>query len=221
VPFLDEEREPDCNARVSGDSIRFLSFPGNGQAPADGAQPRDVQELWFSLARLGWSSLVVVPVDDRCPASRIAEELADVGSRLQGTPTTAVLASSMDYESARMLADLLRRLFEYRQPSASEVPALEMAASAEGRIFPTSEGGAARAAPVRAASVPAASAPLATRRIIVALQPVVVEPLGVAIAHAADAVVVCLQMRGSRLATARRTIELIGADRISGAVLVE
>jgi hypothetical protein len=54
----------------------------------------------------------------------------------------------------------------------------------------------------------------------VALQPVVEEPLGVAIAHAADAVVLCMQMRKSRVASTRRTIELIGQDRIAGAILI-
>lgn len=57
-------------------------------------------------------------------------------------------------------------------------------------------------------------------RVIVAVQPVTVEPLGLAVTQGADAVVLCLERGRSRLAAARRTIDLIGRDRIAGCLLI-
>jgi hypothetical protein len=57
-------------------------------------------------------------------------------------------------------------------------------------------------------------------QVVVAIQPVVVEPLGVAIAQAADAVILCLELGKTRIESARRTMELIGPDRIAGAFLL-
>ncbi len=59
-----------------------------------------------------------------------------------------------------------------------------------------------------------------TGKVIVAIQPVLVEPLGLAVTEAADAVVLCVEMGRTRMAAARRTVELIGRDRIAGSVLV-
>ena len=57
-------------------------------------------------------------------------------------------------------------------------------------------------------------------KVIVAVQPVVVEPLGLAVTRTADAVVLCIEKGRSRLASVRRTIELIGRDRIRGCIFV-
>ena len=59
-----------------------------------------------------------------------------------------------------------------------------------------------------------------TGRFIAALQPVISEPLGLATATGADAVVLCIEVGKTRLDAARRTIELIGRDRVSGCLLV-
>jgi hypothetical protein len=56
--------------------------------------------------------------------------------------------------------------------------------------------------------------------VIVAIQPVITEPLGVAIAQAADLAVVCLEMGRSTTASVRRTLELLGRDRVAGCVLI-
>jgi len=57
-------------------------------------------------------------------------------------------------------------------------------------------------------------------KVIVAIQPVVVEPLGLAVTQAADVVVLCVEVGRTRLASARRTIELVGRERIAGCFLV-
>ena len=59
-----------------------------------------------------------------------------------------------------------------------------------------------------------------TGKVIVAIQPVVVEPLGLAVTEGADAVVLCIEVGRTRLAAARRTIELVGRERIAGALLL-
>jgi hypothetical protein len=57
-------------------------------------------------------------------------------------------------------------------------------------------------------------------QVIIALPPVLDDPLGVAIAHAADAAVLCVDMKRSRLKSARRTIELVGRERFVGSILL-
>jgi len=57
-------------------------------------------------------------------------------------------------------------------------------------------------------------------QLVVSIPPVVAEPLGVAAARQADLVVLCLEVGRTSLAGARRTIELIGLDRIAGCLLL-
>lgn len=56
--------------------------------------------------------------------------------------------------------------------------------------------------------------------VIVAIHPVTVEPLGLALVHAADAAILCVEQGKTRLAAARRTLKLIGKDRFIGSVLL-
>ncbi len=146
------------------------------------ADPRDrqIQELWFALARRHWRSLALVPADEGGSAAAIATSLAEVGRRLRDAPVTFfVMADPLDYAStSRILA-----AFES-----------------------TKEGGGALAI------APAG-------KVIVAVQPVIVEPLGLAVAQSADAVVLCLELGRTRLGAARRTVELVGRERIAGCLL--
>ncbi len=57
-------------------------------------------------------------------------------------------------------------------------------------------------------------------QVLIALPPVLDDPLGVAIAHAADAAVLCVEMGKSRLSSARKTIELVGRERFLGSILL-
>lgn len=142
---------------------------------------REIQELWFSLARIHWSSLVLVPADEGESTAALATSLADVGRRLRNAPITfMILADPMDYSSAGKII---------------------AAVASAGRGYP---------------APPTASA----GRVIAAIQPVIIEPLGLAMTEAADAVVVCIQVGRTRVASARRTIELIGRQRIAGALLI-
>lgn len=186
----------------------FAVFPGGLPARDDGASPtREYQELWFSMARLHWASLVLVPADHGGSAADVATTLAQVGTQLRDTPVTAIVANRIDYASARALAELQPRIRDGQaSPGAIEVAATPVAAVVDER---------AGHRPIHdAPPIP----PLG--RAIIAIQPVVDEPLGVAIAQAADAVVLCVEMGRSGIAAARRTVDIIGAERVIGAVLV-
>ena len=57
-------------------------------------------------------------------------------------------------------------------------------------------------------------------QLIVAIPPVVLQPLGVAVARAADTVVLCLAVGQTSLEHVRHTIDLVGRERIRGAMVV-
>ena len=57
-------------------------------------------------------------------------------------------------------------------------------------------------------------------RLVVAIPPVTVEPLGLAVTDVADAIVLCVRRGRSKMRSARRTIELVGRDKIVGALVV-
>ncbi|HTP30288.1 MAG TPA: hypothetical protein VMK12_32110 [Anaeromyxobacteraceae bacterium] len=61
---------------------------------------------------------------------------------------------------------------------------------------------------------------LAGTRVIVALDPVVQNSAGIAIALAADAVLLAVVLERGDLASARRTVDLIGSQRIIGSVVL-
>jgi hypothetical protein len=184
----------------------FVVNPG-GEAARNGEPPgREFQELWFSLAHRTWASVVLVPADSGGSAEWIAKSLADVGSRLRDTPVTAIVASSVDYSSARALVEMQPRIQGAGVPEA----AVRTEPAAAGTASPVSAGDAARDATL----------PAPPGRAVIAIQPVVVEPLGIAVARAADGVVLCVELGNTRLSSARRTIELIGPERFMGVFVV-
>ncbi len=190
---------------MSAQAWRFAVYPGGKTGRASPPPGREYQELWFRLARLPWASLVIVPADRGTSASEIATSLAEVATSLRDTAVTAIVADQMDYGSARALAELQPRLAN----GAAFGTTIEVRARDTSSASPPSSG-----------TTNAATALPPTGRAIVAIRAVVDEPLGIAIAHAADAVLLCVEMGRSRAGAARRTTELIGADRIVGAVVV-
>jgi len=142
---------------------------------------REIQELWFGLARIHWTSLVLVPADEGESAAALATSLAEVGRRLRDAPVSfLILADAIDYASAGKI-----------------IAAVASVGKGESALTVEPAG-----------------------KVIAAIQPVVVEPLGLAITDAADAVVLCIQVGRTRIAAARRTIDLIGRDRVAGALLI-
>jgi hypothetical protein len=57
-------------------------------------------------------------------------------------------------------------------------------------------------------------------RVVVAVPPLVLEPLGTAAVQAADAVILCVEPGRTRLEAARRTIALAGRERVVGCLLL-
>lgn len=193
---------------MSGEAGNVAVFPGVEPAHGSSSPGPQYQELWFAIAQRPWASLVLVPADVGQSAGPIAKALAEVGTRLRDAPVNAIIAESIDYAAARSLSELQPRLRNgSRWDGCVDIEATPAAAI--------------EAQPIDAC-VPQHEATLMPPfgRAIIAVRPVISEPLGIAIAHAADAVVICLQLGASRTAATRRTIELIGTDRIMGVFIV-
>jgi hypothetical protein len=140
-----------------------------------------IEGLWFTLARVPWRSLVLVPADEGASAVEVAAALADVGRRLRSEPVTFLLLSGpMDYAAAGKVVKAVGGRDEGAGPEERQ----------------------------------------GTGRLIIAIPPVVTDPLGLAITDVADAVVLCVERGESHLRVAERTVELVGRDRILGALML-
>ncbi len=110
---------------------------------------------------------------------------------------------------ATSLADVGRRL-RYAPVTAMVADQLDFAAAAQMTPRVAAPGHPNRA---KALANPAG-------QMIVAIPPVVVEPLGVAVARAADTAVLVVELGRTRMSAARRTIELIGRDQFVGSFIL-
>jgi hypothetical protein len=174
---------------------------------------RTYQELWLGLARTPWSSLVLVPTDPAGSAASVARALAEVGGRLSDVPVSAVTVDALEYASAHALRELQRRTVP--EPlGASDRPALVHVTAAPApddeppRGVPRAYGGE-QIVPVQEPG-----------RLVIAIPAVVSVPLGLAVVADASMVVLCVDRGRTRLSAVRRTVELIGRERIGGCLLV-
>src|SRR5215469_11602980 len=69
-------------------------------------------------------------------------------------------------------------------------------------------------------SAPDAVKAAARQRILVSIESVLSNPLGIGIAQAADAVLLCVRKGRTKVAAARTTIQLIGRERFIGSVVL-
>lgn len=179
------------------------------EAREPGAQAtREQLQLWMALARSTWTSLVLVPADPGDSTADLAKILADIGQRLSYSPVTAVTIGALEYGSALALADLQQHLQQGLQTLA-DVP-LEVNAPPVVDVEVDAPPPAAETVTTRAITVAPRS------RVIISIPPVISEPLGLAATQEADAVVIGVRMRQTRLRNARRTLELIGRERVAG-----
>lgn len=175
----------------------------------------EYQELWLALATRKWTSLVVVPADPETSSAEVAKHLADVGKELVEDPVTAITVSRLGYDSARALSDLQQYVDRARQPSDSAPQAVPVDPGGFVEVGGGAEGAGHRpVSPSQALTVPTAA------RLVISIPCVVGEPLGLAVAQRADAVVLTFHLGKTRLSEARRTIDLIGRDRIVGCFIV-
>jgi hypothetical protein len=155
---------------------------------------RDLQELWFATRRREWRTLVVMPASGGTSALPIAKALGEVGGFIRMSPVQVIQAEGMDLgKIASLVIDI---------NSAATSAAWTM-------------------------NAPMARAPggwepsVRLDATIVALDPVVSNPLVLPVALAADAVLLCVELGTTQLEAARRTIELVGRDRIIGSVVIK
>ncbi len=141
---------------------------------------REYQSLWFSVAKLPWNSLVLVPADEGGSVAHIAKALADIGDNLSVSPVTYIVAHPLDYKQAVQIA---------------------------AGISVSGWSGGERPLP-------------RSGRVIIAIEPIVTEPFGVAVCQEADATVVCVELGVSGLAASRRTIDLIGREKVTGTFVI-
>jgi hypothetical protein len=195
-----------------------------GLLPGGGA--RNLVELWLALAPRAWGSLVLVPADRLGSTVELAAALADVGRRISNAPVTAITARALEFDSAQALADLEEHLDRERQLArCAEIAAQLPELGAEpGSVSGTGADGDVDAAPAAASPPeekrPAEAPPSPPPRLILAVPPVVVEPLGLKAVKGADAIVLAVQLGRSRVPDVRRTIELVGRERLVGCLLV-
>ena len=206
--------------------LRRLAL-GSSQAAERRSRPsgREFQELWFALARKDWRSVVLVPADAGESAAAAATSLAEVGRQLHELPVTLfVMANPLDYWPALQMVTtaastdegtLTRPTIENALDYASAVQLVASAASTgQSSVRPAVGQSIVRSTAGQCIVQPAAG------KVIIAVQPVVVEPLGLAVTQAADVAILCIEMGRTHLASARRTIDLVGRKRIAGCLLM-
>lgn len=167
-----------------------MSAP-DGSAPARtaGARPAwsqaAVQELWYSLLKIPWASLVVVPVDKSCSAHDLIEALAEQALLHTARPMTTIDAAGKD---ATVVVELMASMMVEGATRDESGPKPKRVAPWEGR------------------------------QILISIAPPAEDPRGIAVAFAADAVLLYVKAGQTRVRVAERTIALIGAERLIGCV---
>jgi hypothetical protein len=219
-----ESRDRWGGARVKADERAQREIPRSAR-PAG----RDVLELWINLARRDWGSLVIIPADRNGSTAEIANTLADIGQRLSYGPVTAITVSTLEYGSALALADLQQHV-ERERRNWGRAPVSATAPEAEaGSPLPGPTAPAAAAAPQPAPADAAVGEPgprsealvvIPPARLIISVPPVVAQPLGLAAAEEADAVILAVRMNRSTMGDVKRTVHLVGRHRITGCFLV-
>jgi len=173
--------------------------PAEPAAPAPAMlEGREFVELWLKLAQDDWTSMLLVPADPSGSTAALARALAETGQRLSFCQVTAITLSALEFGSALALADLAQHAERERRRATPADAAVDGAPQA------TTE-----------AMVVAPPA-----RLIISIPSVIAEPLGLPAAHQADGVVVAVRVDHTLTAHVKRTIELIGRERVRGCVLV-
>lgn len=185
-------------ARIRKKKTREIAVPSEpALAPF---RSRELQELWLRLAAEEWSSLVVIPASPEGSTVDLACSLADIGSTLSDHAVTAVTVTEIAPGSARALAALaddVRR----RQKRLKD-----------GHII---DGGA------DVPEDPDANAIIGSAgRIIIGVPSVVATPVSLAVAQAADLIILGVEMGRTRTKDVKRSIELVGRERVAGCVLL-
>lgn len=167
------------------------------------ARPTDqkLQELWLVLAQREWTSLAIVPAHGGGSAIEIACSLADTGSNLTDYPVSAVTVKELGPGSARALAALANDA-RGRNGRWPVEPFIDVT---PGQTFPPGDVGAPIAVP--------------PGQIVIGVPSVVTEPVSLTVVHAVDLVVLAVEVGVTRVREIKRSIELIGRERLVGCIL--
>jgi hypothetical protein len=136
-----------------------------------------------------------------------------VGTRLSDVPVTAVTVDTLEYASALAIRELQRRTAPEQDPTPERRALVHVTAT------PVDEDEPRASMPRAYGGEPLVAAPEAGR-LVIAIPAVLSVPLGLAVVEEASAVVLCVERGRSRLADVRRTVELVGRERIGGCFLV-
>lgn len=152
-----------------------------------------MQELWLVLSKRDWASLVVLPVDGDASTKGVACLLADAGSSLSDVPVSAITASELVPGSARALVTLAQQVGRRQDHEWTKDDVIDVS--------------------------PIGADPLG--QLIISVPSLSLEPVALVVAHAADMVVLGIQLGKTKMKELNRTIELIGRERIGGCILLE
>ncbi|SRR6266481_2533885 len=148
-------------------------------------------EAVWEQLRGNWSWVVTVPAERDPSTVELARGLAQTGARLSVYPVQYVEATDLDLESSTRL-----------------IARLGISAGAEEESSPDESPASEACAPPIIKTIVALESPLA-------------RPLALAIAMAADGVVLCVRRGRDRIESVRDTIQAVGRDRIRCCVLIE
>jgi hypothetical protein len=144
-----------------------------------------LRELWFSITRTPWRTLVMLPAHEGGSALSLAYELVEVGSAVRRKPIELISAEGMDLTTT------------------------------SGWLFDAISGGVR---PLFLEADAGTTQPDRFERIVV-LESIASNSMGIAVAQAADAVLLVVEQGVSNLANARATVAAIGRERFVGCAI--
>lgn len=162
-----------------------------------------LQELWLVLAQREWNSLAVVPAHGGGSATEIACSLADTGSSLTEHHVSAVTVNELGPGSARSLAALASDARGRNERRWQAEPFIDVT---PGQTVGSVDG-----------SPEAIVVPLG--QIVISVPSVVAEPVSLTVVQAVDLVVLAVELGVTTMKEIRRSIELIGRERLIGCIL--
>ena len=155
---------------------------------------RDISELWFATRRRPWKSLCLVPAAPGTSAVPLAEALTAVGQLISRGSVTVVRAEAMDLSQ---IADFVARMTG-QEPATTVWTASPGRAAPQGTLLPTGPGA----------------------QLLIAVDSVIENPLMLPVVLSADQVLLVVELGKTDLEAAQHTVNVLGRERILGAVLV-
>ena len=171
---------------------------------ADLASVRAMQELWLLLAKREWSSLAIIPAHAGGSTEEVARSLAVVGKNLSTIPVSSIGVKLLGPRSALALAAMANHI-RNRQERLWHGNGMIDVSEGESSQGPEEDSGYLVSP---------------SGRLVLGIPAVVEEPVALAVAQAVDTVVLGVELGKTSLSEVRRSIEMIGRERIAGCCLI-